>query len=144
MLICGASEEDASMAHSSLEIAQAFVKAVNAADLPAMRALMTEDHTFTDALGRSTSGVEKMIVGWRYFFEAFPEYWIRVDKVIADGSLVALFGEAGGNWRIDGQVLPHSWSVRAAWLGEIEAGKVKTWSVCCDTGWAKPPAKEEI
>jgi hypothetical protein len=41
---------------------------------------------------------------------------------------------------VDGRVLPGSWSVAAAWLAEVEGGKVKKWSVYCDTSWAKPPA----
>ena len=129
------------MAESSLDVAQAFVQAVNRGDLPAMRALMSDDHTFTDSLGRSFSGAEQMTTGWRYFFEAFPEYWIRVDTAFADGTRVALFGEAGGKWRVDGKVLDQKWSVRAAWLAEIDNSKVKTWTVYCDTGWAKPPSQ---
>lgn len=129
------------MPDPSLEIAQAFVDAINRADPAALRALMTEDHTFTDALGRSFSGAEQMTAGWRYFFEAFPEYWIRVDTAFADGARVALFGEAGGKWRVDGQVLDQTWTVRAAWLAEINDSKVKTWTVYCDTAWANPPQK---
>jgi hypothetical protein len=54
---------------------------------------------------------------------------------------VALFGEAGGNYKVEDRVLPESWSVTAAWLAEVEDGKVKKWSVYCDTGWATPPAR---
>jgi hypothetical protein len=39
------------MARSSLATADAFVAAINRADLATMRALMTNDHTLTDALG---------------------------------------------------------------------------------------------
>ena len=81
-----------------------------------------------------------MILGWRSFFEAIPEYWIRVDTALAAGTKVALFGEAGGGWRVDNRVLDEKWSVSAAWLAEVEAGKVRNWRVYCDTGWAKPPS----
>ena len=128
------------MADSSLDIARAFVQAINQRDLVAMRALMTEDHTFTDALGNRMSGAEKMIAGWRSFFESIPEYWIRVDTALAAGTKVALFGEAGGGWRVDNRVLDERWNVSAAWLVDVEAGKIRNWSVYCDTGWAKPPS----
>jgi limonene-1,2-epoxide hydrolase len=128
------------MPDSPIDVAGAFVKAINQADLVAMRAAMTDDHTFTDALGRSFSGAEKMIAGWKHFFAAYPGYWIRVDTALADGARVALFGEAGGKWKVEDRVLPDTWNVAAAWLAQIEAGKVKKWSVYCDTGWATPPA----
>jgi limonene-1,2-epoxide hydrolase len=129
------------MPESAMEIASAFVKAINQEDLTALRAVMTEDHTFTDAQGRSFSGAEKMIAGWKHFFDAYPRYWIRVSAAFVDGARVALFGEAGGKWKVEDRVLPESWSVTAAWLAEVEGGKVKKWSVYCDTGWATPPAQ---
>jgi limonene-1,2-epoxide hydrolase len=129
------------MPESAMEIAGAFVKAINQEDLTVMRAAMTEDHTFTDAQGRSFSGAEKMIAGWKHFFEAYPGYWIRVGTAFVDGARVALFGEAGGKWKVEDRVLTESWSVTAAWLAEVEGGKVKKWSVYCDTGWATPPSQ---
>ena len=47
------------MADSSLDIVRAFIQAINQEDLVAMRALMTEDHTFTDALGNRMSGAKR-------------------------------------------------------------------------------------
>lgn len=131
------------MPAAPFEVATAFVAAINAGDRPALRALMTEDHTFTDALGTRLSGADKMAAGWEYFLHAYPEYWIRVDHILAVGNHVALFGRAGGKWRRDDQVLPGSWSVAAAWLAEIEAGRVRRWSVFCDTGWVTAPGDAE-
>ena len=131
------------MTVSSLDVARAFVLAINQRDPIAMRALMTEDHTFTDALGNSMSGAENLIAAWRQFFEAFTEYWIRVETALADGAKVALFGEAGGRWKIVGPGIPEKWSVVAAWLAEVEGGRVKKWSLYCDTGWVKPPVQTQ-
>jgi len=128
------------MPDSPIDVAGAFVRAINQEDLPALRAVMTEDHTFTDAHGKTFSGAEKMISGWRHFFNAYPGYWIRIGAAFVDGCRVALFGEAGGKWKVEDRVLPQSWSVTAAWLAEVEDGKVRKWSVFCDTGWANPPA----
>ncbi len=127
------------MADLPMRVAVAFVEAINAADLEAMRGLMTDNHTFTDALGNSFSGADEMIAGWRHFLHAYPGYRIRVDHGFADASWAALYGRAEGKWRIGDRVLPGHWSVASAWLAEIEAGRVRRWRVYCDTGWVEPP-----
>jgi len=122
-----------------LETALAFVAAINNADPTSLRALMTEDHTFTDALAHSFSGAAAMHTGWQHFFHAYPNYRITLTQIFADGNKVALFGKAEGGWRVDDKILPQKWSVPAAWLAEIQSGKVHNWTVFCDTGWAIPP-----
>jgi hypothetical protein len=81
-----------------------------------------------------------MVSGWQHFFHAYPNYRITIEHSFAEESQVALFGIAEGGWRVNDTVLPQPWKVRAAWLAEINAGKIKRWNVFCDTGWAKPPA----
>lgn len=130
------------MPASPLDVVSVFVNAINQEDLGAMRSLMTDDHTFTDALGRSFSGADPMIAGWKQFFDAFPGYTIQFDAALADGSRVALFGKASGMWKDGDPLRRETWAVPAAWLAEIEEGKVKKWSVFCDTGWATPHIKE--
>jgi ketosteroid isomerase-like protein len=73
------------MPESPIDVAGAFVKAINQENLTALRATMTEDHTFTDSRGNSFFGAEKMIAGWKYFFHSYPGYWIRVDSAFVDG-----------------------------------------------------------
>lgn len=126
------------MPDSPLDIVSLFVAAINDEDLPAMRAAMTDDHTFTDALGRSFSGAEEMTAGWKQFFDAYPGYTIHVETSFAEGSRVALFGRASGMWKVEDPLRRETWGVPAAWLAEVEGGKVKTWAVYCDTGWAHP------
>lgn len=129
------------MPASPADASHAFVATINAADFAALRALMTDGHTFTDALGNRFSGAETMIQGWRYFLHAYPGYWIRIDRTLCDERQVALFGEAGGGWRVGERVLPESWKVAAAWLAEVESGRIRSWSVFCDTSWGKPPER---
>ena len=93
------------------DIARAFVSAINAEDPRALRTLMTDDHTFTDAHGHSFTQEDR----------------------------VALFGRAAGSWRVNDIVLPQRWNVSAAWLAEVEKEKIKHWTVFCDTSWANPP-----
>ena len=127
------------MARLPLEVVGSFISAINGRDLSALRSLMTEDHVFIDARGTRYSGAQTMIDNWQNFFYAYPQYWISIDSNFADGKRVALFGTAGGKWRVDGHVIPGSWEVTAAWVAEVENGKVRRWSVTCDTGWATPP-----
>jgi ketosteroid isomerase-like protein len=127
------------MPSTSEATVRAFVDAINAADLTTLRALMTGDHTFTDSLGNSFSGAEKMLSGWQHFFHAYPGYRIELNHVLASGNLVALFGQASGKWRSGETVLPQTWKVAAAWLAEVVDAKISRWSVFCDAGWAAPP-----
>ncbi|MGC2500329.1 MAG: nuclear transport factor 2 family protein [Acidobacteriaceae bacterium] len=119
--------------------ALAFVAAINAVDLDALRALMTNDHTFTDARGNRFSGAETMISGWQHFLHIYPDYRIVIEQIFQSANQVALFGHASGKWRVDDRVLPQAWNVSAAWLADITTRKVRTWSVFCDTSWANPP-----
>ena len=129
------------MPKNSIEVVQAFIAAINAADPARIRACMTEDHTFTDALGISFSGAAKMQLGWQHFLHAYPDYQITMNKIFAEGNHVALFGEASGGWRLDDEVLPERWTVSAAWLAQVENSQIKHWAVFCDTTWVHPPAK---
>lgn len=122
-----------------IDVVRTFVDAINRGDLFALRAVMTDDHIFTDALGQSFTGAEVMVAGWKHFLHAYPGYWIRVDHTLAERERVALFGEAGGRWL--GGVSEKQWKVAAAWMAEVEGGKVKRWQVFCDTGWAKAPTE---
>lgn len=121
------------------EVAHAFVAAINAEDPNALHDLMTEDHTFTDALGNSFSGADKMRFGWQHFFRAYPGYRINIQHTFAAANRVALFGDANGGWRVDDIVLPQRWTVSAAWLAEVENEQIRHWTVFCDTSWANPP-----
>jgi len=122
-----------------LDIALAFVAAINNADLTKIRSLMTPDHAFTDAQSHTFAGAETMLSGWQHYFHTYPNYRITITQTFSDGNKVALFGKAEGGWRVGETVLPQTWSVPAAWLAEIINNKVRHWIVFCDTSWATPP-----
>ncbi len=121
------------------DVAVAFISAINAADVNALRALMTEDHAFTDARGNSFSGADKMHLGWQHFFHAYPNYQIKIRHIFSDKDRVALIGDAAGGWRVNDVIHPNRWAVTAAWLAEVEKERIKSWTVFCDTSWADPP-----
>ncbi|HKR28529.1 MAG TPA: nuclear transport factor 2 family protein [Acidobacteriaceae bacterium] len=127
------------MSRSALETVGSFISAINGQDLLTLRTLMSAEHVFVDARGTRYCGADVMLENWKQFFYAYPQYWISIDSNFADGNRVALFGTVGGKWRVDGIVLPGSWRVTAAWLAEVEYGKIRRWSVFCDTTCATPP-----
>ncbi len=91
---------------------------------------MSDGHTFMDAHGRQVSGKEKMIAGWRGYFEWFPDYYIEVTEVFEDEDKLALFGFAGGTFKNkEGE----SWRLPAAWKAEVKDGRVSLWEVFADT-----------
>ena len=108
------------------EVLQSFVAAINGHDVELLAALMTPDHVFVDGLGNRAAGAETMKAGWRGYYAMCPDYWIRADDVVADGSLVLAVGEAGGT--IDGV----AWQTPAAWKAMIREGKVAEWHVFAD------------
>ena len=112
------------------ETVLAFIERINAHDVEGFGALMSDDHTFIDAHGNQVSGREKMIAGWRGYFNWFPDYFIEVTDVFEDGEKLALFGFAGGSFK--GKPT-ESWRLPAAWKASVKAGRVTLWQVFADT-----------
>ena len=108
----------------------ALIDRINAHDVEALSALMSYDHTFIDAHGKQVSGREKMIAGWRGYFEWFPDYYIEVTDVFEDDDRLALFGFAGGRFKNnEGE----SWRLPAAWKAIVKDSRVTLWQVFADT-----------
>jgi hypothetical protein len=108
----------------------AFIERINAHDVEGLAALMSDDHTFVDAHGNHVSGREKMIAGWRAYFEWFPDYFIEATEVFEDDDKLALFGFAGGSFK--GKPT-ESWRLPAAWKAIVKSGRVTLWQVFADT-----------
>ncbi|HYR75305.1 MAG TPA: nuclear transport factor 2 family protein [Pyrinomonadaceae bacterium] len=108
----------------------AFIDRINAHDVEGLAALMSDDHTFIDAHGNQVSGREKMLAGWRGYFEWFPDYYIEVTDVFEGDDTLALFGVAGGSFN---NKETESWRLPAAWKGSVNDGRVALWQVFADT-----------
>ena len=108
----------------------AFIDRINAHDAEGLGELMSDDHTFIDAHGNQVSGRDKMIPGWRGYFDWFPDYYIEVTEIFEDGDKLALFGFAGGSFQ---SKETESWRLPAAWKGEVKDGRVTLWQVFADT-----------
>jgi ketosteroid isomerase-like protein len=113
------------------DILQAFIAHINAHDVDGLGELMSDDHTFIDAHGNQVRGKEKMIAGWRGYFEWFPDYYIEVTDVLEDSEpTVAMFGFAGGSFK---GKQSESWRLPAAWKAMVKDGSVTLWQVFADT-----------
>jgi hypothetical protein len=126
----------------------AFIDRINAHDVEGLAELMSDNHTFIDAHGNQVSGKEKMIAGWRGYFEWFPDYYIEVNEVFEErdalesdeasgvvearehGETFALFGFAGASFK---GKQSECWRLPAAWQASVKDGRVTLWQVFADT-----------
>lgn len=112
------------------ELIVAFVDAINARAPDALAELMSADHTFIDAHGNEVVGREKMIAGWRGYFERFPDYEIEVAQIFENGEEFGLFGNARGSFKGNPE---RSWRLPAAWKAVVRDQRVALWQVYADT-----------
>lgn len=116
-----------------IEVARAFVEAINSGDPDRLAGLMTEHHTFVDADGGEHSGREEMRRGWADYYSMVPDFHIRVQKALYGDGVVALFGLAEGTFADKGELKPENhWRVPAAWRVVVEGDKVAVWHLHVD------------
>src|SRR5262245_15931424 len=73
-----------------LEVAMAFVAAINERSVERLSPLITEDHVFIDALDNRIEGRDKIVEAWRGYFSMVPDYEIKIEKLFEKESDVAL------------------------------------------------------
>jgi ketosteroid isomerase-like protein len=93
------------MASDEISVVKAFIAAINRRNPAEISGLMTEDHTFVDSGGGRQSGRAAMAAGWKEYFRMFPDYEIRVENILGDGALVAVFGSADGTYNQGKRIL---------------------------------------
>jgi len=121
------------MSSDEINVVEAFIAAINRRAPSEIFGLMTEDHTFIDSGGRVQSGRESMIAGWQEYFRMFPDYKIRVESILEDKVVVAVFGSTSGTYNgMRGLVPENRIEMPAAWKAVVENGKVKLWQVYAD------------
>ena len=126
---------------AATEIAQEFVKAINAHDADGLTKLMSSDHVFVDSLG-SRFPASAMRSGWQEYFAMVPDYWIKVDQIVSEGNAVILFGSAGGTFVPKGGMMKpeNKWETPAVWRALVKEGRVAEWRVYCDN----EPIREKL
>ena len=113
-----------------MEVAEAFVAAINAGDVEKLAGLMTPDHVFIDADGTEHSGRDKMKFGWLEHFEMVPDLRIEVSKRFETRDTVVLLGQASGTIVQEGRLISDNhWTVPAAWRVVVESELVAVWQL---------------
>lgn len=112
---------------------KAFVNAINQADITELKKLMSEDHIFIDSGGQKEEGREKIIRGWKNYFEMFPDYKIEIEDIIQEKEIIGAFGTATGTYKGKRGLVPQNIiKMPTAWRAIFKDGKVKSWQVYAD------------
>jgi ketosteroid isomerase-like protein len=121
------------MTSKEIKVVEAFIAAINRRAPSEISSLMTEVHIFVDSGGRIQSGRENMAAGWEEYFRMFPDYRIRLESILGDKALVAVFGSASGTYNGKRGPIPENRiEMPAAWKAMVENGKIKLWQVYAD------------
>ena len=121
------------MENRAVAVALEFVDRINRHDVGGLVAIMSEDHRFIDGLGQAVDGRERMEKGWLTYFGWFPDYRIKVDEILSNANVVALFGTAEGTFSVNGKLVAENhWKIPAAWKAVIRGEQVSEWSVYAD------------
>jgi predicted enzyme related to lactoylglutathione lyase/ketosteroid isomerase-like protein len=111
-----------------------FIDAVNEHNINAMGHLISPNHSFTDAHNNSITGKDKILAGWKAYFEWFPDYNIDVEKIVGEGDTLALFGFAQGTFHnLKQDNTKAHWHLPASWKVVVSYDKIDVWQVYADT-----------
>ena len=105
---------------------RAYIARINAGDPEGLARLMTGRTRFVDATGGRHPLHRE---AWAAYFADFPDYRIRVERTLAEGPTVAVFGVARGSYR--GRTRA-AWQFPAAWCATVRAGRIVEWRVFGD------------
>jgi limonene-1,2-epoxide hydrolase len=121
------------MISDEIKTVKALIAAINQRNPSEISSLVTEDHVFIDSAGKVATGREKMTTGWKEYFQMFPDYEIKVESILAEQTLVAIFGSASGTYHGKRGLVPENRiEMPAAWRAIVENGKIKLWQVYAD------------
>lgn len=118
---------------SNKSIVLRFVKAINDHDVNGLIDLMSDDHTFIDAMDNKSVGIKGMKEAWEGYFELFPDYLIEISDITENESVTGLFGYVNATYKnLTNGPGTNFWRTPAAWKAIVENSKVKHWQVYCD------------
>jgi ketosteroid isomerase-like protein len=106
-------------------IALLFNECINNQDIKGLSRLMSEDHTLIVREGTVVQGKEANRKGWTSFFEMFPDYRNRFDRIESREDLVIIMGHAF--WSEEQPYDP------VIWTAKVENDRVARWRIYDDT-----------
>lgn len=111
-------------------LAERFVAAVNARDIPSMRAIVTENFTYIDSWREGVVGREEVLEGTSRLFAADPGFALEVETTSFNDPHVLMRGWVNSS-------NPDVGRRRAVWRALCEGDRIAEWQA-----WAegKPPS----
>lgn len=110
---------------NTIHLINRFNDCINCQDLDGLRALMTDDHVFTDSAGGSVVGRDNCINAWTGFFATFPDYRNEFTEMKADAGVAVIAGQSVcSDKRLSGSAL---------WKAVIKDQHIAQWHVLDDT-----------
>jgi ketosteroid isomerase-like protein len=107
------------------EIVLAFNERINNRDLAGLATMMTEDHTFIDSSDEVHAGKERMVAGWKDFFESYPDYQNHFTYLETRGDRVFVLGHSTCSYPpLHGP---------AIWTARVVGAQIAEWRVYLDT-----------
>ena len=113
-----------------IEVAGALVQAINRHDVPALAALLTDEHVLVDALDNTVYGRAAVVDAWQMYFDIVSDYEIEIEATFMCASVVALFGRARG--RMGARAGEERWDIPWACLAETRGERAASWRIYCD------------
>ena len=115
-------------ATQAIAVMEKLVARINAHDPSGIIALCTADHVFTDSLGSTLSGRERLKEAWAGYFSLFPDYRIEIQSAVAQDTLVLACGFASATHAASQE----TWRIPAAWRARVADGHIVEWQVYAD------------
>ncbi len=111
------------------EIIFKFVNAINTQNLPLIIDMMAEDFSFIDTYGIQENK-EQMKIGWKGYFDWFPDYRIEIRDYVETDTYAILLGTASASYL---GKKDKNWEIPAVWKVVISGNQIKIWQVFCDS-----------
>lgn len=116
-----------------IDVALAFVAAINGHDVEAIVALLTPDHVLIDSLGFELRGTSALRKGWAGYFAMVPDYSVVVEHTFSSPPAVVLLGAASGTYSPDDTMRPENrWHTPAAWRAVVVGARLSVWQIFAD------------
>ena len=109
-------------------IVRDFIRLFNERRVDDFSDLLTDDHLFVDALGKTIRGKRSTREAWSKYFHMVPAYRIEIDEIERSEDRFDIRGRASGAGR--GTNPPAtSWEIDASWSAVVRDGKIAEWRV---------------
>ena len=108
-----------------------FIDAINHGEIDRLAALMDKDYSLV-IFGKAEEGRERGIEGWKGYANAYPNYRIHPQRMVAEGNRAAILGYTTGSHL--GLPDDEEAKLTLIWVAEVtKDGLVRKWELLEDT-----------